>query len=118
MFDIGFSEIVVIMVVALVVIGPKRLPAVARTMGQWWGRLQSYINRIKMDVTTSMELEELRELERKVKAETEALERSVQQTGHDLNQGVRQLEKDLEHPAQDSDKAAPPANPPLPPKQP
>lgn len=114
MFDVGFSEIVVIMVVALVVIGPKRLPAVARTMGQWWGRLQRYINRIKMDVTTSMELEELRELERKVKAETEALERSVQQAGNDINHEVRQLEKELDQPAQDSVKPAPLSDPPLP----
>ncbi len=99
MFDVGFSELVVIMVVALVVIGPKRLPAAARTMGQWWGRLQRYINRMKQDVTTSVELEELRGLERKVKAETEALERSVQQAGNDLNHEVRQLERDLEQAA-------------------
>ncbi len=116
MFDVGFSEIVVIMVVALVVIGPKRLPAVARTMGQWWGRMQQYVNRIKMDVTTSMELEELRELERKVKAEAEALERSVQQTGQDVNHEVRQLEKELGEPTGDAGKSPPPANPPSPPK--
>lgn len=117
MFGVDFSEILVIMVVALVVIGPQRLPKVARTMGQWWGRLQRYINRMKMDVTTSMELEELRELERKVKAEAEALERSMQQTGNDLNHGVRQLEKELEQPTQSSGNATPPAEPPLPPKQ-
>lgn len=118
MFGVDFSEILVIMVVALVVIGPQRLPKVARTMGQWWGRLQRYINRMKMDVTTSMELEELRELERKVKAEAEALERSMQQTGNDLNHEVRQLEKELEQPTQGSGKTTPPAEPPLPPKQP
>ncbi len=116
MFDIGFSEIVVIMVVALVVIGPKRLPTVARSMGKWWGRMQQYVNRIKMDVTTSMELEELRELERKVKAETEALERSVQQTGKDLNQEVRQVEKELEPPTEHSGKDTQPPHPTLPPK--
>ncbi len=104
MFDVGFSELVVIMVVALLVIGPKRLPAAARTMGQWWGRLQRYINRMKQDVTTSMELEELRELERKVKAKAEALERSVYQAGNDLNHEVRQLEKDLGQTAGDAGK--------------
>ncbi len=116
MFDVGFSEIVVIMVVALVVIGPKRLPAVARTMGRWWGNLQRYVNRIKMDVTTSMELEELRELERKVKAEAEALERSMQRTGADLNHEVRQLEKGFEQRGQDAGVKPPPS--PLPPAQP
>jgi len=116
MFDVGFSEIVVIMVVALVVIGPDRLPAVARTMGKWWGNMQRYINRIKMDVTTSMELEELRELERKIKAEADALERAVQQTGSDINQEAKKLEKELEQPAQDTPKSTAPSETPLPPK--
>ncbi len=116
MFGVDFSEIMVILVVALVVIGPQRLPKVARTMGQWWGRMQQYVNRIKMDVTTSMELEELRELERKVKAEAEALERSVQQAGNDLNHEVRQLEKELGEPPGEAGKSTPPANPPSPPK--
>jgi sec-independent protein translocase protein TatB len=111
MFDVGFSEIVVIMLVALVVIGPERMPAVARTMGQWWGRLQRYISRIKQDVTTSMELEELRELERKIKAEADALERTVQQTGNDLNHEVRQLEKEIGQPTQEADKPIPPTDP-------
>ena len=116
MFDVDFSEIVVIMVVALVVLGPERLPAVARTMGEWWGRLQRYVNRIKADVTTSMELEELRQLERKIKAEADALERSVQQAGNDVSEQMRQLEKQLDQPAQDSAQPTPPAEPPLPSK--
>jgi sec-independent protein translocase protein TatB len=116
MFDVGFSEIVVIMVVALVVIGPDRLPAVARTMGKWWGGMQRYVNRIKMDVASSMELEELRELERKVKAEADALERSVQQAGHDINQQMQKLEKEVDPAAQDAVKPAPGAEPLQPPK--
>lgn len=112
MFDVNFSEIVVIMVVALVVLGPDRLPTVARTMGRWWGNLQRYINRMKMDVTTSMELEELRQMERKIKAEAEALERTVQQAGSEINREVSQVEKSLDQPAQDSGKPAPPAEPP------
>jgi sec-independent protein translocase protein TatB len=118
MFDVGFSEIVVIMVVALVVIGPDRLPTVARTMGKWWGRMQRYVNRIKMDVASSMELEELRELERKIKAEADALERTVQQAGNDINHQVQQMEKESDHPAPDSAKPNPPVDPSLPPKQP
>ena len=116
MFGVDFSEILVIMVVALIVIGPERLPKVARTMGEWMGRVQRYVNRIKMDVNTSMELDELRELERKVKAEAEALERTVQQAGANLNQEVRQVEKELDQPVQDLDKPSPPSEPPLPAK--
>jgi sec-independent protein translocase protein TatB len=116
MFGVDFSEIMVIMVVALIVLGPERLPKVARTMGEWWGKLQRYINRIKMDVTTSMELDELRELERKIKAEADALERSVQQAGNNLNQQVHQLGKEIDKPVQDSSNPTPPAEPPSQPK--
>lgn len=116
MFDVGFSEIVVIMVVALVVIGPDRLPAVARTMGKWWGGMQRYVNRIKMDVASSMELEELRELERKIKAEADALEHSVQQAGSDINQQMQKLEKEMESPVQDVPKPSTPTDPQLPAK--
>jgi len=116
MFGVDFSEILVIMVVALIVLGPERLPKVARTMGEWWGKLQRYINRIKMDVTTSMELDELRELERKIKAEADALERSVQQAGNNLNQQVHQLGKEIDKPVQDSSNPTPPAEPPSQPK--
>jgi sec-independent protein translocase protein TatB len=114
MFDIAFSEIAIIMVVALVVIGPDRLPAVARTMGKWMGGMQRYINRVKMDINSSMELDELRELERKVKAETEALERSVQQAGNDISQQMQKLEKEIDPSAQDASGSTPSAEPPLP----
>ncbi len=51
MFDIGFSEIIVIAVVALIVIGPERLPKVARTLGHMFGRLQRYVNDVKADIS-------------------------------------------------------------------
>jgi len=116
MFGVDFSEIMVIMVVALVVLGPERLPAVARTMGRWWGTLQRYVNRMKMDVASSMELEELRQLERKIKAEADALERTVQQASSDINHEVQQLEKDGASAMQDAGKPAQLAEPPLTPK--
>lgn len=99
MFDIGFSEILVIMVVALVVIGPERLPHVARSMGQWWGRIQRYVSKVKQDVSSSMELEELREAQRKVQAEMDELKRSVQNVNSEINQNLAMLEKELDAPA-------------------
>lgn len=113
MFEISFSEILVIMVVALVVIGPERLPQVARTLGRLWGKLQRYANQIKQEVNTSMEIEELRAMERKIKAEADALERSMQQVDTDINQQVRQMEHELAQPEPGSS-AAPAANPTLP----
>ena len=74
MFDIGFSELMVIAVVALVVIGPERLPRVARTAGLLLGRLQRYVNDVKADINREMELEELR----KFKDEFEKTAQTVQ----------------------------------------
>jgi len=74
MFDFGFSELMVIAVVALVVIGPERLPRVARTAGHLMGRLQRYVNDVKADINREMELEELR----KFKSEIEQTAQTVQ----------------------------------------
>ena len=72
MFDIGLSELMVIGVVALVVIGPERLPKVARTVGVLFGRLQRYVTQVKSDISREMELAELG----KVKTEFEDAARS------------------------------------------
>lgn len=74
MFDIGFSEMMIIGVVALVVIGPERLPKVARTMGHLFGRMQRYVSQVKTDINREMELAELG----KVKSEFESAARSFQ----------------------------------------
>ena len=50
MFDVGLSEMMVIAVVALIVIGPERLPKVARTLGHLFGRMQRYVNDVKSDI--------------------------------------------------------------------
>jgi sec-independent protein translocase protein TatB len=76
MFDIGFSELMVIAVVALIVIGPERLPKVARTMGHLFGRLQRYVNDVKADINREIELDELR----KFKSSFEDAAREVEQT--------------------------------------
>jgi len=62
MFDIGFSELLVIGVVALIVIGPQKLPRVARTAGHLLGRLQRYVADVKADINREIELEELRKM--------------------------------------------------------
>jgi len=62
MFDLGFSELMVIALVALVVIGPERLPRVARTMGHLAGRLQRYVADVKADINREVELDELRKM--------------------------------------------------------
>src|SRR3954452_22292713 len=85
MFDIGFSELMVIAVVALVVIGPERLPRVARTAGHLFGRLQRYVNDVKADINREIELDELR----KFKTEFEQAHHSMK---GDLKAEMRKAE--------------------------
>jgi sec-independent protein translocase protein TatB len=79
MFDVGFSEIVVIAIVALIVIGPERLPKVARTLGHLFGRMQRYVNDVKADISREMELDELRKLQASVQDAAHSIEQSVNQ---------------------------------------
>ena len=66
MFDVGFSELLVIAVVALIVIGPERLPRVARTAGHLLGRLQRYVGDVKSDINREMQIEDLKKLQQQV----------------------------------------------------
>lgn len=76
MFDISFAEIVVIAVVGLIVVGPERLPKVARTVGYLLGRAQRYVADVKSDIQREMELEEFK----KLKASMEGAARSMEET--------------------------------------
>lgn len=60
MFDVGFSELVVIGVVALVVIGPDRLPRAARTAGLWMGRARRFVSSVKADIERDLAADELK----------------------------------------------------------
>jgi sec-independent protein translocase protein TatB len=95
MFDIGFPEIVVIAVVALVVIGPERLPKVARTLGHMFGRLQRYVNEVKADINREMELDELRKLQSQVQSAARDIEQSMTSAAHEMESGVRSVESQL-----------------------
>ena len=95
MFDIGFSELVLIAVVALIVLGPQRLPKAARTMGHLFGRLQRYVNEVKADINREMELEELRKLQQQVQNAAREIETSVTSVARDVESGVRSVESEL-----------------------
>jgi sec-independent protein translocase protein TatB len=74
MFDFGFSEMVVIAVIGLIVLGPERLPRVAKQAGQWLGKLQRYVSDVKSDINRQMELDDLRKLQSEVKDAASNLE--------------------------------------------
>ena len=111
MFDIGFSEIVVIGVVALVVIGPERLPKTARTLGHLFGRLQRYVNEVKADISREMELDELRKLQREMQGAAHEFEQSVKTAANDFSGGVRNVERELNDAAASASEAPRPAEP-------
>ena len=96
MFDIGFSELLVIGLVALIVIGPERLPRVARTIGILAGRLQRYVADVKADINREVELEELRKMKDSVQEAASNIENSVQseltKTESDLNAAVNPVD--------------------------
>ena len=95
MFDIGFSEIVLIAVVALIVIGPEKLPKVARTLGHMFGRLQRYVNEVKADINREIELDELRKLQTQVQDAARDIEQSMSGAAHQVESGLRSVEEQL-----------------------
>ncbi|MGE5130239.1 MAG: Sec-independent protein translocase protein TatB [Sphingomonadaceae bacterium] len=100
MFDIGFSELLVIGVVALIVIGPERLPRVARTVGHLAGRLQRYVADVKADINREMELDELRKMRDEMQQAATEMETSVRKELSETEQALNQAVSDVAAPAQ------------------
>ena len=83
MFDVGFSELVVIGIIGLLVLGPKRLPELARTAGHWLGRMRRFVSDVKQDIDREMQAEELAEL-RRLREELEQTRGSIAQTAQEI----------------------------------
>jgi len=78
MIDIGLSKMALIGAVALIVIGPEKLPRVARTVGTLLGKAQRYVADVKSEVNRSMELDELRKMKDSVENAARDVEQSIQ----------------------------------------
>jgi len=102
MFDFSLAELVVVMVVALIVIGPERLPKVARTLGHLYGRAQRYVNGVKADISRDMAMDDYRQLQQKIQAEASALQQSVQQVAQTVDQQVQQINQAAAEPLHDA----------------
>lgn len=110
MFDISFSEMILIAVVALVVIGPERLPKVARTAGHLLGRLQRYVSDVKSDINREIQLDELK----KLRAEMQESVRNVEQTVSSEMQAARQAMRQTAQAVQEDPNAPRAVDQPLP----
>jgi sec-independent protein translocase protein TatB len=94
MIDIGFSKLALIGVVALIVVGPEKLPRVARTVGALLGKAQRYVADVKAEVNRSMDLEELRKMKDSMESAARDVNQSIHQAAGDFE---RDLQGDLSH---------------------
>ena len=111
MFDIGFSEMMVIAVLALIVIGPERLPRVARTLGHLAGRLQRYVADVKADINREVELDELRKMRDSMQQAASSFQSTVSEEMSKASAEVSKVEGELNAAAASLDKPAEPPKP-------
>jgi sec-independent protein translocase protein TatB len=95
MFGIGFPELMLIGVVALLVIGPERLPKVARTAGAWIGRLNRYTAQIKADIDREMRLDELRDAQKSMQEAVQQYEIIAEETSQEIKQEAVEIHKSV-----------------------
>jgi sec-independent protein translocase protein TatB len=88
MIDLGLSKLAVIGVVALIVIGPERLPKVARMAGTLYGRAQRYLHEVKSEVSREIEMEELRNLHKEVQETAQSFKSEVESFGSEVENTV------------------------------
>jgi len=105
-FDVGFTELMVIAVVALIVIGPERLPRVARTLGHLFGRLQRYVNDVKADINREIELEELKKFKSSIEDTARGFESTVNAEINAVQSEATKAQSELESLAKIEDPAA------------
>ena len=84
MFDMGFTEMMLIGIVALIVIGPERLPGVARTAGKYFSKLRNFMMNVRADVESELKADELRQMFEKQQEELQSLKDVVSETGKDI----------------------------------
>ena len=120
MFDVGFSEMLVIGIVALVVIGPERLPRVARTIGVLFGRMQRYVAQVKSDINREMEAADLgkvktefenaaRSFKSDIEAQAAAAERDFREAGEYVERQLKEAKETAAATGSADAASAPPA---------
>lgn len=103
MFGLGFGEILLIGVVALVVLGPERLPKVARSAGLWVGRIQNFINNVKMELSTQAGVAEFREARDSIEAAARSFQHEVDRNVRGLRGEVDELKRQVRYEQADTE---------------
>ncbi len=89
MFDFGFSEMMIVGVVALVVLGPERLPLVARKTGEWIGKAQRFVAQVKSDIDRETELSELKRIQDEAKNLAQDMKSAVEKEASGIESSVK-----------------------------
>ena len=113
MFDMGFTEMMLIGIVALIVIGPERLPGVARTAGKYFGRLKRFMTSVKADVEQELHADELRQILADQQRELDTLKDTISDAGKEIekeasavSEAGASLAESLDEPASAPDHSA------------
>lgn len=93
MFDISFAELMIIAVVGLLVIGPDKLPQVARTAGAFMGRLQRYVAQVKEEVNREARFEDLQNLQREIQEGTNQVKSSIMDGANEVRSAINSIEE-------------------------
>jgi len=103
MFDMGFQEIVLIGIIALIIIGPERLPGVARNIGLWVGKMQRFVAGVKSDIANELQTDELRNMLSSQEDQIRELKSMVKETQSDLERTAKDAQRSV---AEGMDQAA------------
>lgn len=106
MFDMGFTELMIIGIVALIVIGPERLPGVARTAGKYLGKLRRFMTDVKADVESELRADELRQMLSKQQDEIQSLREVVGDVAKEVDADVGDMEAEIDRAAEEYQKIA------------
>ena len=95
MFDVSFTELMLIGVIALIVIGPERLPKVAKTVGHLLGRAQRYVSDVKTDIQREIDLDEMTKLKKQMDEAASSLQASMRETSASIQQPLTEARDSL-----------------------
>ncbi len=95
MFDMGFAEMMIIGIVALIVVGPERLPSVARSAGKWIAKIKGFVNNVKNDVEREFKTDELKKILDQQKDELQSLKEAMSNANNSMAESTASLDKEL-----------------------
>ena len=106
MFELSFGKMMIIAVVALIVLGPEKLPKVARTIGHLLGRARTYANTVKQDIDREMQMDELRKLQQQAQEAARSFETAVSDAGRSVEQEASSMQNSMNASLEQAESAA------------